>query len=104
MPLERWHLSTLQGPSKSRGLVICRCSLRHRTTRARGATQKGISGVEVAAVLAVTIVVAALGVSIFRTHSIRGQIVDSLAVAEGFERRVSQYFEEHGEPPADAVM
>jgi len=52
-------------------------------------------------VLAVTALIAALAASAFRTHTVRTQIAESLALAAGAQNGVAKSFERDGEPPRD---
>ena len=65
--------------------------------------QSGFSTVELAIVIAATLLVAALGVSIYRTHSVRAEIAASVEEAAPAKHLVVAAFRENGAPPADAV-
>jgi type IV pilus assembly protein PilA len=54
-------------------------------------------------VLAATLIVGALAVAAYRTHTVRSQVVTSLAEAEPARRLVTAAFEWQGVPPFDAA-
>ena len=61
----------------------------------------GFTLIELAAVLAVTAVIAALGVSAYRTYAVRAEIAIGIAATEGVRDRVTTAFKTTGIPPAD---
>ena len=63
--------------------------------------EHGFSAIELIAVLALTLIVGALGVSVYRTYSVRAEIASSVALTADLQRRVASYFKSHAEPPAD---
>ena len=65
------------------------------------ATSRGFSFPELAIVLAVTALIAALAASAYRTHAVRTEIADSLALAARAQDHVAKSFERDGEPPTD---
>ena len=67
----------------------------------RPAASRGFSVPELAIVLAVTALIAALAASAYRTHVVRTQIAESLALAAGAQNGVAKSFERDGEPPRD---
>ena len=63
----------------------------------------GFTVAELVAALAITAVVAALGVSAYRTYVVRSQIDYSVELATPLRSVVVAAFRRHGEPPAGAV-
>jgi type II secretory pathway pseudopilin PulG len=63
--------------------------------------EHGFAAIELVAVLAVTLIVGALGVSVYQTYSVRAEIASTLALTADLQRRVASYFKSHAEPPAD---
>jgi type IV pilus assembly protein PilA len=61
----------------------------------------GFTIVELVAVLAVTAIIGALGVSAYRTYAVRAEIASSIAAMESLRERVSGAFKATGIPPAD---
>jgi hypothetical protein len=61
---------------------------------------RGFTVIELAAILAVTALVVALGYSAHRTHLVRAQIAAGIAAAKPVQDGVQQAFRKHGEPPA----
>jgi len=61
----------------------------------------GFTIVELAAVLAVTVIIGALGVSAYRTYAVRAEIVSGIAGTEGVRERVTAAFKTTGVPPMD---
>ena len=61
----------------------------------------GFTIVELAAVLAVTVIIGALGVSAYRTYAVRAEIAIGIAATEGIRDRVTRAFRITGIPPAD---
>ena len=61
----------------------------------------GFTIVELAAVLAVTAIIGALGVSAYRTYAVRAEIVSGIAGTEGIRDRVTAAFKTTGIPPTD---
>ena len=65
--------------------------------------QSGFAVLELAIVIAATLLIAALGVSIYRTHSVRAEIAASIEEAGPAQHLVVAAFRENGAPPADAA-
>jgi type IV pilus assembly protein PilA len=63
--------------------------------------QSGFSVVELALVVAATLIVLALGVSMYRTYSARLEIVTSIEETAPARTLVVAAYEAHGTPPAD---
>ena len=61
----------------------------------------GFTLVELAAVLAVTAVIGALGVSAYRTYAVRAEIASGIATTESVRDRVTAAFKTTGVPPLD---
>ena len=61
----------------------------------------GFSLAELTIVLAVTALLLGLGASAYKTHVVRGQVTQSLALAARAQARVAESFRRDGEPPAD---
>jgi prepilin-type N-terminal cleavage/methylation domain-containing protein len=61
----------------------------------------GFTLVELTAVLAVTAIIGALGVSAYRTYAVRAEIASGIAGTEGVRDRVSAAFKATGMPPLD---
>jgi ribosome modulation factor len=59
----------------------------------------GFTIVELAAVLAVTAIIGALGVSAYRTYALRAEIAGGIAGTEGVRDRVTAAFKTTGVPP-----
>jgi hypothetical protein len=72
-----------------------------RQLSSNAARVRGFSVPELALVLAVTALIAGLGASAYKTYVVRGQISESLALAEHAERQVTQPFGRDGDPPAN---
>jgi type IV pilus assembly protein PilA len=70
-----------------------------RTTRA----QRGIAALELALVVAATLIIGALGVSTYRTHAVRSEIAASVVEAAPAQRLVAAAFEWKGVPPLDST-
>ena len=51
--------------------------------------------------IAVTALIAGLGASAYKTHVVRSEIAQSVALAARAQALVAQSFKRHGEPPAD---
>jgi type IV pilus assembly protein PilA len=64
-------------------------------------SQRGVTAIELVAALALTALIAALGVSAVRTHIVRGQIDQSLGLAAATQHHVVRAFRTAGVPPAD---
>jgi type IV pilus assembly protein PilA len=62
---------------------------------------RGFSAIELTIVIAATLLVGALGVSAYRTYTVRTQITESVALAIPVQNRVVAAFRESGVPPAD---
>ncbi len=60
---------------------------------------EGFTLVELAAVLAVTAIIGALGVSAYRTYAVRAEIASGIAGTESVRDRVSAAFKATGVPP-----
>lgn len=69
-------------------------------TRCRAA---GVSVLELIAVLAVTGIVGALGLSAYRTYTARAEVASSIAATAGPRERVAAVFRATGLPPADRL-
>ena len=65
--------------------------------------QRGFSAIELVLVVAATLIVAALGVSIYRTFSARAQVAAALDEAGAARNLVIAAFEQNGVPPADST-
>jgi type IV pilus assembly protein PilA len=65
--------------------------------------QHGVSVIELILVVAATAVVVALGVSGYRTYSVRAQISSTLDGAGAARALVAAAFEQQGSPPLDAA-
>jgi type IV pilus assembly protein PilA len=65
--------------------------------------RRGFAAVELVLVLAATSIVVALGISIYRTHSVRAQVAASLEETEPAQRLVAAAFRDRGTPPFDAA-
>ena len=61
----------------------------------------GFTIVELAAVLGVTVIIGALGVSAYRTYAVRAEIASGIAGTEGIRDRVTAAFKATGIPPTD---
>jgi Tfp pilus assembly protein PilE len=61
---------------------------------------RGFSVIELGAVIAVTVVLAALAYSAQRTHAVRVQVADGVAAARQAQNRVVEAFRRQGEAPA----
>ncbi len=61
----------------------------------------GFTVVELAAVLAVTAIIAAIGVSAYRTYAVRAEIASGIAATSGVRNRVAAAFKITGVPPPD---
>jgi type IV pilus assembly protein PilA len=61
----------------------------------------GITVIELLMVVAVTMLIGAVGVSAFRTYVVRARIAESLALASSAETRVERAFRSTGLPPTD---
>ncbi len=61
----------------------------------------GFTIVELAAVLAVTAIIGALGVSAYRTYAVRAEIASGIANTEAVRDRVASAFKTTGVPPMD---
>jgi type IV pilus assembly protein PilA len=68
---------------------------------AHPATTRGFSLPELAIVLAVTALIAGLGVSAYKTYVVRAEIAQGIAFAARAEDQVTKSFGRYGEPPAD---
>jgi type IV pilus assembly protein PilA len=71
-----------------------------RAERNPGAT-RGFTVIELAMILAATAVVAAVGVSAYRTYAVRAQIAASITVTTPLRQAIEQAFRRSGIPPAD---
>ena len=65
--------------------------------------QRGVSTLEIAIVVAATAIVAALGVSMYRTYSVRAQVATSVEEAAAAQHLVVAAFRKRGTPPTDAA-
>ena len=65
--------------------------------------QSGFSAVELVLVIGATLLVVALGVSMYRTYAVRAEIAASLEEASPTQRLVVAAFRESATPPADAA-
>lgn len=61
----------------------------------------GFTIVELAAVVAVTAIIGAVGVSAYRTYSVRAQVANGIAAMETLRERIAATFKATGIPPAD---
>ena len=61
---------------------------------------RGIAAIELAAVIAVTLLMVALAVSSYRTHTVRRQVGESLAAVVPLQELVRKAFDGTGVPPA----
>lgn len=61
----------------------------------------GFTVVELAAVLAITAIIGALGASAYRTYAVRAEIANGIAGTEGVRDRVTAAFKTTGIPPSD---
>jgi prepilin-type N-terminal cleavage/methylation domain-containing protein len=66
-------------------------------------SQRGFSALELILAIAATAIVAGLGVSMYRTHSVRTQIVASVEEAGAAKALIVAVYEAQGIPPRDAV-
>jgi prepilin-type N-terminal cleavage/methylation domain-containing protein len=64
-------------------------------------TAAGFTLVELAAVLAVTAIIGAMGVSAYRTYAVRAQIASGIAGTKGVRDHVTAAFRTTGIPPAN---
>jgi len=62
---------------------------------------RGFTVIELVLVIAVTLLIGALGVSAFQTYVVRARISDSIGVTIGIQEHVEQTFRQTGLPPAD---
>jgi len=62
---------------------------------------RGFTVIELVLVIAVTLLIGALGVSAFWTYVIRARIADSIGTTIGIQEQVVQAFRHTGLPPAD---
>ena len=85
-----------------RGLCFWSARRRAREPLRKG-RQSGFAVLELAIVIAATLLVAALGVSIYRTYAVRAEITASIEEAGPAQRLVVAAFRENGAPPADAA-
>jgi hypothetical protein len=76
-------------------------SHRHRTSPYR--SQRGVSALELVLVIGATCIIAALLVSLYRTHHVRVQVAASIADAAPAQRLVAAAFVREGTPPVDAM-
>lgn len=74
-----------------------------RPKDAFGVRQGGFSAIELILVVAATVLVAVLGVSIYRTQSARAQIATTLDEVDAARRLVAAAFRLNGVPPADST-
>jgi prepilin-type N-terminal cleavage/methylation domain-containing protein len=65
------------------------------------ALSRGFSLPELAIVLAVTALIAGLGVSAYKTHIVRTEIAQSIALSARAQEHITKSFKRYGEPPAD---
>lgn len=63
---------------------------------------RGVTITELAAALAATAIIGAVGMSAYRTHLVRTEIAHVIAAADPFEHRVVTAFRAIGMPPRDA--
>src|SRR5262245_21148373 len=87
-------LTIVRGPCFWGGPPRARAPLHH---------QSGFSALELVLVIAATLIVVALGVSMYRTYSVRAEIAASLEEASPTQRLVAAAFRESATPPADAT-
>jgi prepilin-type N-terminal cleavage/methylation domain-containing protein len=64
---------------------------------------RGFTLIELVATLAVTALVAAIGLSAYRTHVVRDQIAATVVRSEPLQARVAESFRRLGVPPRDAA-
>jgi prepilin-type N-terminal cleavage/methylation domain-containing protein len=64
---------------------------------------RGFTLIELVATLAVTALVAAVGLSAYRTHVVRDQIAATVVRSEPLQARVAESFRRFGVPPRDAA-
>lgn len=64
---------------------------------------RGFTLIELVATLAVTALVAAVGLSAYRTHVVRDQIAATVVRSEPLQARVAESFRRFGVPPRDAT-
>ena len=74
-----------------------------RSNEAPHPPQRGFSAIELVLVVAATLIVAAVGASIYLTHSARAQVAMALDEAGAARRLVAAAFELNGMPPADST-
>ncbi len=67
------------------------------------AREDGFTTIELALVVAATLIVVALGVSMYRTYSARAQVATSIEESVPVQRLVVAAFKTHGTPPYDAA-
>jgi len=65
------------------------------------AASTGFSVPELAIVVTVTALIVALAASAYRTHAVRTEIAESLALTAETQDRVAKSFARYGEPPSD---
>jgi type II secretory pathway pseudopilin PulG len=63
----------------------------------------GFTLIELVAALAATVLVAAVGLSAYRTHVVRDQVAATLVRSEALQARVAESFQRFGVPPRDAA-
>jgi type IV pilus assembly protein PilA len=68
-----------------------------------GAGSRGFTLVELVATVAVTALVAAVGLSAYRTYVVRDQVAATLVFSEALQARVAESFRRFGVPPRDAT-
>jgi len=71
------------------------------STHGQARDSAGFTLLELTAILAVTAIIGALGVSAYRTYAVRAEIVNGIASTTGVRDRVSATFRTTGIPPKD---
>jgi len=64
---------------------------------------RGFTLIELVATLAVTALVAAVGLSAYHTHVVRDQVAATLVRSEALQARIAESFRRFGVPPRDAA-
>ena len=64
-------------------------------------SNRGFSLPELMLAIAVTALIAGLGASAYETYMVRGEIAQSIVLADRAQEHVTKSFQRYGEPPAD---